>query len=115
MVKFKFKFDEKTTLEEVEEVLDELKNIDVPDIPLSYLIKIADFLGCEYYPKKGTGSSEHFRHECLMGYGVYYNGFFQVHSKKGKTVNKQNFKQYLYPPLIAIIKIKKQANKDEKK
>ena len=114
MTKFKFKINENTTFQDAEEALESLWNINIPDIPFDHIKKIALFLGCKYYPSKGRGSSEHFRHECLVGYSNYYDGFFQVHSKKGKTVNKINFRRYFYPPLIAIIKIKKKQNKNEK-
>ncbi len=115
MSKFKFKNNENTTIQDAEEALEELRNINVPEIPFNHIKKIAEYLGCEYYPSKGTGSSEHFRHECLVGYRMYYDGFFQIHSIKGKVVNRANFRKYFYLPLMAIIKIKKkQKNKDEK-
>ena len=117
MAKFKFKINENTNYRDAFEALEELKKTGVSEIPFNYLLKITDFLDCEYLPKKGTGSSEHFRHKCLVGHSHYTGGFFQVHveHKKRKMVKKLYFKKFFYPPLVTIINILLQQEQNEKK
>lgn len=106
-MKFKFKTNEKTTLDDVREELDALKSANVNEIPLNHLLKIIGFLGAVQVPS--TGSSVRFEHP-LLKHHPYYHGYFSVHKiHKGgdkDQIKKNDFKAYLYQALITIIDLK---------
>lgn len=106
MAKFKFKIDDTTSIRDAEDAINYLKNCDQFEIPFSQIVKIAEFIGCEYKGGKG-GTKQQFKHKELFGVDHYYNGCFQIHTtnSKVKTVYKDNFKKYLYRPFMMIIKI----------
>ncbi len=108
-MKFKFKISEETTLEDVEKELTDLCEVPVPELPLKHIEKIVvDYLGSERV--KSTGSMVRFKHQLAPTPGNY----FGVHAKhKGgdeSLILKVNYKKYLFPILIEIIKQKKVGN-----
>jgi hypothetical protein len=107
-MKFKFKINEYTTLDDVQAELDALRSANVKEIPLNHLRRIIDFLGAIRVP--ATGSSVRFSHPILKKY-PQYQGYFAVHKiHKGgdqEEIRKNDYKKYLYPALITIIEEKK--------
>jgi hypothetical protein len=107
-MKFKFKINENTTLDDVRTELDALKSANVKELPLNHIRRIIDFLGAE--PVPATGSSVRFSHPLLKKYHQY-QGYFAVHKiHKGGDKNEirmVDYKKYLYPALITIIEEKK--------
>ncbi len=110
-MKFKFKIDENTTLDDVQAHLDALWSTNVKEIPLNYLRRIIEFLGA--IQVQATGSIVRFKHPLLEKYPQYL-GFFSIHKiHKGgdkDEVRMVDFKKYLYPALILIIEEKKKSN-----
>lgn len=108
-MKFKFKSDENTTLDDIKKLLDEIKSTNVKEIPLNYLRNIIIFLGGEEVPAS-RGSSVRFYHEILENH-PYFHGFFQIHiiHKGGdqQLVKMHDYKKYLYNALKIIIELKK--------
>lgn len=107
-MKFKFKINESTTLDDVRAELDALKSANVKEIPLNYLRRIIEFLGAT--PVPATGSIVRFTHPLLKKYPQYL-GYFSIHKiHKGgdkDEIRMVDFKNYLYPALITIIEEKK--------
>lgn len=105
-MKFKFKITEDTTIEDAEKELENLYNAPTVELPFSHIIKIAEFLGAELQDSP-RGSMERFKHPLAPTPGNY----FEVHviHKGGNEVliMRANFKKYIYPILIEIIRIKK--------
>lgn len=101
-MKYKLKLNENTTLDDIEHELEKLYSENVVEHPFDYIVKIAEFLGCELM-KSPTGSQERFRHPLAGTFGNYF-GVHLVHGKKVKTVNRANYKKYLYPTLKEIVK-----------
>jgi hypothetical protein len=103
-MKFKIKINEDTVLEDIRIELENLKSLNINEIPLNHLLKITEFLGAKRIT--ATGSSVRFQHEIIKNYPPY-KGFFQVHKiHKGGDVDlirKNDFKTYLYPVLMLII------------
>jgi len=99
-MKFKFKITEETTIDDVEKELNNLYDANVTEIPFNHIIKIAEYLGCEYQDSP-RGSQERFRHPSMKTFGGYF-GVHVTHTKV-KMVRKVNFKKYLYKPLIQIL------------
>jgi hypothetical protein len=106
-MKFKFKINENTKLEDIRQELDNLKKANVTHLPYNHLRKIIEFLGSVQV--SGTGSSIRFKNE-LLNKHPYYHGFFQIHKKhKGGNqdeISITDFKMILYPALIEIIEQK---------
>jgi hypothetical protein len=106
-MKFKFKINENTTLDDVRKELEALKSANVSEIPLNHLCKIIEFLGAIQII--ATGSSVRFSHEILKNH-PYYHGFFQIHKiHKGGDMDEikmTDFKKILYHTLITIIELK---------
>lgn len=107
-MKFKFKINENTTLEDIQVELEELKLANVKEIPFNHLRKLIDFLGSKQVTT--TGSSLSFFHELLLQHPQYH-GHFSVHKihKGGDQVliKMTDYKAYLYKALITIIELKK--------
>jgi len=114
-MKFKFKPDETTTLDDIRKELDNIKSANVNEIPLNHLKKIIDFLGATEIP--GKGSSIRFHHKLLDRHPLY-RGYFQVHKihKGGDQdfVKRFDFKSFLYNALVAIIDIKEKTQNNVK-
>ena len=114
MSKFKFKVTDNTTIDDVECELEKLKNLDVQEMPLNHILKITDFLSVEKLRGRagGTGSSVRFRHSYLEHYKHYHQGYFKIdliHTGKAeRIIGKRDFVRYLLPPLLEIIKIKRE-------
>lgn len=106
-MKFKFKIDDKTTLDDVRKELNSLKSANVIEIPLNHLRRIIEFLGATAVP--ATGSSVRFSHPILRNH-PYYHGFFQVHKLHGggndEKIRMTDYKKIVYPTLITIIDLK---------
>lgn len=106
-MKFKFKINEYTTLDDVRVELDSIRSANVKEIPLNHLRRIIEFLGAESVPV--TGSSVRFTHPLLKDFPKY-QGYFSVHKiHKGgdkDEIRMVDFKTYLYPALITIIEAK---------
>ncbi len=106
-MKFKFKINEATSLDDVREELEMLKLANVKEIPINYLRKIIEFLGANQIT--ATGSSVRFTHPLLKSH-PYYHGCFQIHKihKGGNKdeIRMNDFKKILYPVLIIIIELK---------
>jgi hypothetical protein len=106
-MKFKFKINENTTLDDVRIELDSIRSANVKEIPLNHLIRIIEFLGAKSVPVKG--SSVRFSHTALKEF-PQYQGYFSVHKiHKGgdkDEIRMVDYKKYLYPALITIIKEK---------
>jgi hypothetical protein len=114
-MKFKFKIDENTSLDDVQKELDSLKKASTPEIPLGPLRKIIEYLGGNEVA--ATGSSVRFKHEALKGHPYFRAGIFQVHKiHKGgnlELIRKSDYKKYLYNPLIYIIATKKEQKNEQ--
>ncbi len=110
-MKFKFKTNEKTTLDDVQNELDALKSANVKEIPLNHLRKIIDFLGG--IPTTTTGSAVRFSHPLLKKF-PQYQGYFSVHKiHKGgdkDEIRMVDYKKYLYAALSTIIETQKKLN-----
>lgn len=105
-MKFKFKITEETTIEDVEKELDNLYNAPVVEIPFNHIVKLAEFLGAELQ-KSPRGSMERFKHNLAPTDGNYF-GVHVVHKGGNESlVVKKNYKAYLYPILMEIIRLKK--------
>lgn len=106
LMKFKFKITENTTLDDAEKELRNLYNAPVVDIPFNHVVKIAGYLGAELQ-KSPSGSMERFKHPLAPTPGNYF-GVHVVHKGGNEVLIKRvNFKQYLYPILMEIIKTMK--------
>lgn len=106
LMKFKFRIKEDTTLEDAENELKNLYNAPVVDIPFNHVAKIAEFIGAELQ-KSPSGSMERFKHPLASTHGNYF-GVHVVHKGGDEVLIKRiNFKQYLYPILMEIIRLKK--------
>jgi hypothetical protein len=110
-MKFKFKISESTTDDDIKQELDRLYKLNIKEIPLNYVLKLIDFLGVKKVP--ASGAALRFHHSALEDHKYFYEGFFSVH-KIHKGGNEQlitihDYRKYLYPPLIAIIEIKRQS------
>lgn len=108
-MKFKFKITEDTTLGDVEKELAALCEVPVPELPLKHIEKlVVDYLNAERV--KSTGSMVRFKHPLAPTPGNY----FGVHAKhKGGDevlILKVNYKKYLYPMLVEIIRQMKVGN-----
>src|SRR5574344_1112429 len=105
-MKFKFKITEETTIEDAEEELRALYSAPVTEIPFNHIIKIAEFLGAELQ-KSPSGSRERFKHPLAPTPGKYF-GVHIIHKGKSEVlVLRRNYKEYLYPILMEIIRLKK--------
>lgn len=105
-MKFKFKITEDTTIEDAEAELKNLYNAPVVDIPFNHVAKIVEFIGAELQ-KSPSGSMERFKHPLAPTPGNYF-GVHVVHKGGSEVLIKRiNFKQYLYPILVEIIRLKK--------
>ena len=87
----KFKIKETTTLDDIEGELNKMYSANVVEFEFNDIIKIAEFLGCEYLGGCG-GSQFRFRHPTVNTYGNYF-GVHLVHGKRVELVNKANFKK----------------------
>lgn len=105
-MKFKFKIDETTTLDDARKELEKIKSANVKEIPFNHLRRIIEFLGATQIPS--TGSSVRFSHQILKAH-PYYRGFFQIHKiHKGGDKNEikmTDFKAILLPTLLTIIEL----------
>lgn len=105
-MKFKFKITEETTIEDVEKELENLYNAPVVELPFNHIVKLAEFLGAELQ-KSPRGSMERFKHNLAPTPGNYF-GVHVVHKGGDESlVIRNNYKKYLYPILMEIIRIKK--------
>ena len=105
-MKFKFKITDDTTIEDAEKELENLYSAPVVDLPFNHVVKIAEFLGAKLQDSP-RGSMERFYHPLAPTPGKYF-GVHVVHKGGNEVLIKRtNFKQYLYPILIEIIRIKK--------
>ena len=105
-MKFKFKITDDTTIEDAEKELENLYSAPVVDLPFNHVVKIAEFLGAKLQDSP-RGSMERFYHRIAPTPGKYF-GVHVVHKGGNEVLIKRtNFKQYLYPVLIEIIRIKK--------
>ena len=106
-MKFKFKINETTSLQDIRDELDSLKSANVTEIPLNYLKKIILFLGAT--EATSSGSSVRFYHKLLLRH-PYFNGYFQIHKihKGGDQdfIKINDYRSFLYKALIAIIELK---------
>jgi hypothetical protein len=106
-MKFKFKINETTSLQDIRDELDNLKSANVTEIPFNHLKKIILFLGST--EASSTGSGIRFHHKLLEQH-PYYNGYFQIHKvHKGgdqDLIKINDYRSFLYKALIAIIEIK---------
>ncbi|GEM_PF-5219687 len=105
MAKFKFKITDSTTLDDIENELERLKQLQINEIPFPYIKKILDFLDVEFLPNKG-GSAIRFKHKYLVSNPNYLHGIFTVHKLHGRkniVISKYDFKKYLLPPIKLII------------
>ena len=114
MTKFKFKVTTATTIEDAENELLHLKGLNIHEIQLNHILKITRFLGVEEPSgrKSGGGSSVRFFHKYLVNYQHYYEGYFSIHlkhtGKSERIISKRDFVIYFLPPLLGIIKIKRE-------
>jgi len=103
-MKFKFKPNEDTTLEEIRQELENIKLANIPEIPLNHLRRIIEFLGARQV--QATGSSVRFFHPALAEH-PYYHGYFQIHKiHKGgdqDLIRRSDYKAILLPALLTII------------
>ncbi len=106
-MKFKFKINENTTLNDVKIELNVIKSANVKEIPLNHLFKIIEFIGAKQVT--ATGSSVRFEHYLLKD-NPFFHGYFQVHKVHGggdkDKITMIDFKKYIYPVLIIIIELK---------
>ena len=104
MKKHKLKINENTTLKDIREELDYLKNAKIQTVPLTHIRKIIQFIGAKEVP--ATGSSIRFYHDILLA-DPFFNGYFQAHKvhKGGNKdeIRKRDYVKYLYTPLVLII------------
>ena len=105
-MKIKFKINENTTLKDIESHLEVLSRLNINELELNLLRKIIQFLGANEVTS--TGSSVRFYHPVLQSDPMYH-GYFQIHKihKGGNQdlVRMVDFKRYLYPALVKIIKL----------
>lgn len=110
-MKFKFKINDETSLDDAFEELEKIKKSNLKELPMNHLIKIMEFIGIEEMSGSG-GSGLRFRSEYLIDEPYYTDGIFQVHRiHKGGSeikIRMHDYKNYLYPTLVKIISIKKQ-------
>lgn len=105
-MKFKFKITEETTIDDAEKELENLCKSSVSELPFNHIVKIAEFLGAELQ-KSPRGSMERFKHPLSPTSGNYF-GVHVIHKGGDEAlVLKTNFKKYLYPILLEIIRLKK--------
>lgn len=106
LMKFKFKITEDTTIEDAEKELEILYNSPVVELPFNHVVKIAEFLGAELQDSP-RGSMERFKHPLAPTPGSYF-GVHVIHKGGNEIlIMRANFKKYLYPILMEIIRIKK--------
>lgn len=101
----KFKINETTTLDEIENELERMCSANANEFELSIIIKIAEHLGCVYLGGKG-GSAVRFSHPAIKTFKNIFSVHL-IHGRKVELVYKVNFKQYIYPHLKVIIETKK--------
>ncbi|MDP4239741.1 MAG: hypothetical protein Q8904_09780 [Bacteroidota bacterium] len=107
-MKFKFKITDETTVEDALNELENLCNAPVNELPFNHIVKIAEFLGAELQRPSPPGSMERFRHPSVKTFGGYF-GVHIIHKGKNESlIQKVNFKKYLYPFLVEIIKDQKE-------
>jgi len=103
-MKFKFKINERTSLDDVRAELEMLRSANIREIPLNHLRRIIEFLGATSTPS--TGSSVRYYHPALKGY-PNYKGYISVHKiHKGgdkEEIRMTDYKVYLLPALLALI------------
>ncbi len=92
----------------------EIKNLPDNEVLLNDILKITDLLGVEQPSgrKGGTGSTVRFQHYLLEGYKHWYQGYFKIDlihgGKSQRKIQKSNYVKYLMPPLLEIIKKKRE-------
>ena len=108
-MKFKFKITDETTLDDAERALKDLYEAPVPELPLNHIEKlVVDFLGAEKV--KSVGAMVRFRHPLAPTPGNYFGAHVKHKGGDERLVLKVNYKQYLYPALIEIIRQMKVGN-----
>ena len=107
---FKFKVNDNTTLDDARNFLDELRKANVKELYLNDIRKVLTFLGVTEIGLTG-GSAIRFKHESLIGQKYHLDGIFIIHiiHKGGnqQIVTKNDFKNYMYDPLVLIIELLK--------
>lgn len=108
MVK-KVKVNKLNSLEEIKDYVENLKKYSGSEIPLSDITTLLEKLGAKFecYNK---GSMAQYSHPGLEGFRGFYHGVFPfhyIHGKDPKQVRKQDFRKFVYPVLIQLIKINK--------
>lgn len=102
MVKIKFKVNNDTSLDDIEKEVEYLCSVNVNEIPLNHIIKIAVALGCEYCGGNG-GSQVRFKHKEVDTFNNYF-GVHTIHKGKDeKLIMRVNYRKYVYPWFRAII------------
>lgn len=101
----KFKINRDTTLDEIDKELDSLYRSALTELELNEIIKIAEFLDCEYLGHT-KGSAVRFKHTCISSFGNFFTVHL-IHGKKVDLIRIRDFKQYIYPNLKQIVQFKK--------
>ena len=113
MAKLKIKVTPNSSLEEIEEAIEDVLNCGQQEIELKILIKIAESLGAVHITgrKGGTGSKQRFKYKGFVGIGGYEDGIFRVDSIHGGKGNIKvlmvNVKRYFMPHINRIIVMKR--------
>jgi len=114
MAKLKLRINKDSSIDEIEEAIEDVLNCGQREIELNQVIKIVNALGGEILKGKkgGKGSQARFRHPDLALYYTYYqDGQFGVHvihaGKANKKVRIRDFKGCCLPALRKIIEIKR--------
>ena len=119
MARLRIRLENEATIDDVEEALYQIIQWPVNEIPLNEILKIMDFLGVEQPVgrKGGTGSVVRFRHCLLEGHPNFTQGYFKIHiihgGKLQRKIRKRDYVTYLIPPLLEIIKRKREESESK--
>ena len=116
MAKLKIRVTPNSSLDEIEEAIEDVLNSGQKEIELKLIIKIVEALGGEHLFGKegGKGSLARFRYVGLEMYSKYFqDGQFGIHVIHGGKSNKKvylvNIKKFLVPALRTIIEMKRKG------